>query len=109
MRRRNVHCRLYVVDELCPRRVVRQCDQFPKSPIQADEQPIAVVESKSADNCAVWPPRQSLGNLRDEPVETVRTRFTRSIPDKSLEIGVVERLIVVERKAVHHFPQIASE
>src|SRR5262245_50792470 len=108
-RRGKIHCGLYIVDELRSGRIVRRRDQFPISPVQTDDQSGALVETKSADNCAIRPPRQSLGNLRDEPVKTVWTRFTCSIPDKALEIDVVERLIVVERKAVHHSPQIAGE
>src|SRR5262245_18044141 len=108
-RRGNVHCGLNVVDQLRSGRIVRRRDQFPKSPVLADEQSVAFVEMKAADNCAIWPACQSLRALCDQPVETVRTRFPWWSPDEALEIDVVERLIVVERKAVHYSPQIAGE
>src|SRR5262245_15238637 len=107
--RRNIRGRLDVVNELGAGPLVWRRDQFAKSAVEADEHPVAVVETEAAHHHAVGPPRQALADFADEPVETVRTPFAHAIADKTLEKAFIELFVVVDGEAFDRVEQVAGE
>ena len=104
-----IHRGLDVMHELGSGLLVGTGYQFAECAIDAHEQPVSLVITNALDQRAVGSPRQSAANLADQPVEARRQRSPDMIMDRRLELGRIEILIVVERKALRRPQQYVGE